>query len=273
MPIDVIGMRRKSVFISGAGRGIGRAIAERFLEEGYIVGAYTRSGHFEWGKDVEDNLYQGQVDVADPESYKAAMEDFMSHTGGQLDILVNNAGVAVMGEFENQKYEDEKALFDVNVMGCINGVHVALPYLKDTKDSQIVNISSGASFTGTPDLAVYSAAKFAIKGLTEALDIELMKYGIRVIDVNPMFVKTDMVMDGVKAGVDVPIFKTLGLTLVPEDVADVVYKATRDRARKRPKVHWPVGWQARILSHQHLLPNALPRALTRLMAKRHNKQR
>ena len=201
-------MRRKSVFISGAGRGIGRAIAERFLEEGYIVGAYTRSGHFEWGKDVEDNLYQGQVDVADPESYKAAMEDFMSHTGGQLDILVNNAGVAVMGEFENQKYEDEKALFDVNVMGCVNGVHVALPYLKDTKDSQIVNISSGASFTGTPDLAVYSAAKFAIKGLTEALDIELMKYGIRVIDVNPMFVKTDMVMDGVKAGVDVPIFKT-----------------------------------------------------------------
>lgn len=265
-------MRRKSVFISGAGRGIGRAIAERFLKEGYVVGAYTRSGKFAWGKDVEDNLYQGQMDVADPESFKAAMEEFMSHTGGQLDILVNNAGVAVIGEFADQKYEDEKALFDVNVMGCVNGIHVALPYLKDTKDAQVVNISSGASFVGTPDLAVYSAAKFAIRGLTEALDIEFMKYGIRVIDVNPMFVKTDMVMDAVEAGADVPIFKTLGMKLTAEDVADVVYKATRDSARKRPKVHFPVGGQSRLLSHQHLLPNALPRALTRFMAKRQNKR-
>jgi len=103
----------------------------------------------------------------------------MSHTGGQLDILVNNAGVAVMGEFENQKYEDEKALFDVNDHGLQStAVHVALPYLKDTKDSQIVNISSGASFTGTPRPGCVLRAKFAIKGLTEALDIELMKYGI-----------------------------------------------------------------------------------------------
>lgn len=265
-------MRRKSVFVTGAGRGIGRAIAERFLAEGYVVGAYTRSGNFEWGHGA-DNLYQGQMDVSDPDSIKTALAEFTAHTGGMLDIVVNNAGVAVIGEFEDQDHDDEKALFDVNVMGCINTIHAALPYLKDTKDAQIVNISSASSYVGTPDLAVYSAAKFAIRGLTEALDIEFMKYGIRVIDINPLFVKTDMVMDAVDSGLDIPIFKTLGLKLEASDVADVVWKSTRDCARKRPKVHYPVGNQARVLSHQHLLPNALPRALTRFMAKRQNAKR
>jgi|GEM_PF-4025478 len=129
-------MTQKAVFVSGAGRGIGRNIAERFAKEGYLVGAYTRSGHFDWGQH-DPNVIQGKMDVSDPEDFKRAIEDFMKHTGGRLDILVNNAGVAVIGEFEKQEFKDEKRLFDVNVMGCINGIHAALPYLKTTPGAQI----------------------------------------------------------------------------------------------------------------------------------------
>lgn len=260
-------MTQKAVFVSGAGRGIGRNIAERFAKEGYLVGAYTRSGHFDWGQH-DPNVIQGKMDVSDPEDFKRAIEDFMKHTGGRLDILVNNAGVAVIGEFKKQEFKDEKRLFDVNVMGCINGIHAALPYLKTTPGAQIVNISSAASFVGTPDLAVYSAAKFAIRGLTEALDIEFMKYGIRVIDVNPLFVKTNMVKDALDQGNSIPILETLGLKLTADDVTDVVWTATRPEKQKSSRIHWAVGKQARILSHQHLLPNAVPRAFTRALAKR-----
>lgn len=268
---DKEGMTQKTVFVSGAGRGIGRDIAERFAQEGYLVGAYTRSGHFEWGQN-DPNVVQGKMDSSDPEDYKRAIEDFMKHTDGRLDILINNAGVAVIGEFENQKFEDEKQLFEVNVMGYINGIHAALPYLKNTPGAQIVNISSAASFVGTPDLAVYSAAKFAIRGLTEALDIEFMKYGIRIIDVNPLFVKTDMVEKELEKGYTIPILKTLGLKLTASDVTDVVWTATRPEKQKSTRLHWAVGKQARILSHQHFMPNAVPRALTRAMAKRNAKK-
>lgn len=263
-------MSQKTVFISGGNRGIGRAIAERFLEEGYIVGAYSRSGRFDWGQD-NPNLITGVMDSTDPDAAVRALEDFTSHTGGRLDVLVNNAGIAIIGAFDSHSYDEQFGVINTNVMGYINVIKAAQKYLAATPGAQIVNISSASSYVGTPDLAVYSAAKFGIRGLTEALDIEFMKYGIRVIDINPLFVKTDMVEDALKEQGAIPIFETLGLKLVPKDVADVVWKAIQPTRRNSRRVHYPVGKQAAVLSLQHFLPNSWPRAITRAMAKRQMK--
>ena len=85
---------------------------------------------------------------------------------------------------------------------------------------------------------------------------------------NPLFVKTNMVKDALDQGNSIPILETLGLKLTADDVTDVVWTATRPEKQKSSRIHWAVGKQARILSHQHLLPNAVPRAFTRVLAKR-----
>lgn len=227
----------KAIFITGAGAGIGAATAKLFLKKGWKVGLYDRdkqalaqlASHYS-----NDKVRAGYLDVTDAAGWQSCLEDFFAWSG-RLDVLLNNAGILYSGPFEDTALEKHVKTFQVNVEGVLNGCHAALPYLKQSRDSRIINLSSASAIYGQADLASYSSSKFAVRGLTEALDVEWKKYGVRVLDIMPMFVQTAMVTD-MNAG----SIRKMGVHLTAEHVAKVIYQAST-ASHRYAKTHWPVG--------------------------------
>jgi len=220
---------RPSVFISGAAAGIGKATAELFAERGHFVGIYdldADAAHAAARALGPHRAVSGALDVRDPKAFADAVSAFAETAGGTLSVLVNNAGVLRMGAFVDQQPADDRLQLDVNVLGVINGVRAALPHMRKAQKGAIVNLSSASALYGTPDLAVYSATKFAVRGLTEALDIELAPFGIRVSDVLPGFVDTDMVRSQATPSQSL---KNMGAKLTPQHVAQAVWSAAHGK--------------------------------------------
>ncbi|MGB3625410.1 MAG: SDR family oxidoreductase [Henriciella sp.] len=184
---------RKSIFITGAASGIGAATAKLFADRSWFVGLYdvNEAGLKEVAAEIgEENCISGKLDVRERTDWDRCMSAFSEATDGRLTVLFNNAGVGRHGWFEEMNGEDNDWVVDVNVKGVINGVQAALPLLKQTPGSRIVNTASTAGVVGSPKLAVYSATKFAVRGLTEALDVEFSNLGIRVTSLMPWFIDT-----------------------------------------------------------------------------------
>ena len=152
--------------------------------------------------------------------WSARLAEFTGATG-KLDILVNNAGVLATGAFSDVPLQVHRQMIDINFYGALAGLHAAFPYLRDTAHAQVVNMCSASALYGQPELATYSATKFALRALTEALELEWRRYDIRVLAMWPLFVKTAMT-DGIETGST----KSLGVNLGPDDVAAAVYSAT-----------------------------------------------
>lgn len=187
--------RQKFAFITGAASGIGRATAERFAAEGWWIGAADRDvGGLEALRDAlgQDQCRPWHLDVTDKTAFDTVVAELSEQTGGQLDLLHNNAGIGAVGFFEDIPLEESLRVIDVNLIGVINGIYAALPLLKATPNSLCFTTSSSAATYAAPHLAVYSATKFAVKGLTEALAVELSRCGIRVADVLPGVIDTDI---------------------------------------------------------------------------------
>ena len=255
-----------SIFISGAAAGIGKATALKFLAEGWCVGAYDvdQAGLAALTNEVAEEqrarLATGVVDVTDNDSWHQALDDFTSHTGGALNVLFNNAGILCSGSFADNTLESQQKLIEVNVQGVLAGSYLALPYLKSAATSQhgarVINMSSASAIYGQPSLAVYSTSKFAVRGITEALDLEWAPHGVKVMDVMPLFVRTKMVTD-----MDAGSIKRLGVRLTPEDIAATVYKMAHYNGNR---VHCPVGLQTKLmLGASKLSPNWLTRLTNR----------
>lgn len=218
-----------SIFISGAATGIGRAVAERFLAEGWTVGAYDIDP-VTWS----DEVVAGHLDVRDAASWDAALADFATHTGGRIDVLDNNAGIIIDGPLASAAVADVERLLDVNCLGVVLGARTAFPYLRG--GGTLVNMSSASAIYGQPDIAAYSASKFFVSGLTEALGLEWRREQIRVIDIKPLWAKTKV------ADVDAASVRRLGVRITPEQVADAVWDAVHPRGRwARAKVHHGVS--------------------------------
>ncbi|MCG8610413.1 MAG: SDR family NAD(P)-dependent oxidoreductase, partial [Pseudomonadales bacterium] len=156
--------------------------------------------------------------------------------------------------FEQIELTEHRRTFDINVMGLMNVCHAAFPFLKETKGAKIINMSSASALYGVPHLASYSASKFAVRGLTEALNIEWQKFDIHVCDVMPPFVNTPMVTE---QEVTPAVVKRLGVNLDPDDVANAAWTAMNNQA-----VHFPVGLQFASLMR---MSKVLPAKATRLM--------
>src|SRR5579871_3860474 len=179
---------RKSIFITGAASGMGRETARLFHQNGWFVGAYDvnvdglKSLQAELG--TADCLVR-QLDVTDRNDYRAALAEFATATEGKMDILYNNAGIGRGGFFESQSFEDVMAVVNTNFVSVLIGIHEGIKYLKATPNSLCFTTSSSSATYGMPGIAVYSATKHAVKGLTEALAVEFKAIGIRAADVLP----------------------------------------------------------------------------------------
>jgi NAD(P)-dependent dehydrogenase (short-subunit alcohol dehydrogenase family) len=248
---------RPHAFVTGAANGIGRAVTHRLLRDGWAVHAVDRDVQGLSTLGAHARLSTGHLDVTQPAQWEQALAD-VDH----LDLLVNNAGLLDSGAFTEISGDRHRAIVEVNVLGVINGALAGFPALARTPGSTMVNMASASAMYGQPDLATYSATKFAIRGLTEALDLEWAAHDIRVLDLWPLFVQTGMV-DGIKA-----TSARLGIRLTPDDVASALVAAVA-KARRRPagglrSPHIPVGRQARVLAAlAQVSPHWANRYLTR----------
>jgi len=186
-------LRDRLAVVTGAGGGLGRAIAEALANVGCRVVAIdidaaglaeTRERIAERGS-VVDTF---DVDVANREAIFALAED-VDALGG-ADILVNNAGVTVLSDFEDHSIEDFEWLMGVNFWGVVYGCKAFLPQLMDKDRAHIVNISSVFGIVGMPSQSSYCASKFAVRGLSESLRAELADRNVGVTSVHPGGIRT-----------------------------------------------------------------------------------
>lgn len=240
---------RKAIFITGGASGIGRATAELFAAKGWFVGLadINRAGLAETAALLPKGQSSTHVmDVRDRAQWEKALADFWDASGGRLDILFNNAGIARGGPFEAVPPEDHDLLVDINFKGVLNGAQTGLDYLKQTPGSCLVNTCSAAGLYGSGGLATYSATKFAVRGLTEALSLEWAGHGIKVRSIMPSFIDTPL-LDVSTAGTNRSAregVKNAGLEFTPvEEVAQAVWDAAHGK-----KVHTVVGKTAKSLA-------------------------
>lgn len=233
---------QKSIFITGAASGIGAATARFFSRRGWFVGLSDINAralenlHRELGTPRTCYL---DTDVTCPQSLREAMATFGEQTGGRMDVLFNCAGILHMGPHRTIPIEAQTKIVSVNLNGVLHSIQAGLPLLRQTPGARIINMSSASAVYGGPELAVYSATKFAVRGLTEALDIEFEPLGIGVCDIMVPYVATPMIVD---AAVQATSVRRLGVRVEPEKVAGAVWKAARGR-----KLHWKVGATIRVL--------------------------
>jgi NADP-dependent 3-hydroxy acid dehydrogenase YdfG len=258
---------QKAVFITGAAAGIGRATALTFARKGFTIGGYDID---EVGlKTLADDINQiggtaitGHLDVTDTDEMAQRISEFAKAAGNRLDVMINNAGILLAGRFEDLDARAHLKEIDINAKGVVNGLHAAFPYLRATPNSVVVNLASASAIYGQAELANYSATKFFVRGITEALDIEWNRYGIRVIAMWPLYVQTAMT-DHIKTGTT----ESLGIRLTAQDVADAIAKAVEPSRLRRAihQVHFPVGSQTKAMA---LGSRFSPAWLTRLVNKR-----
>lgn len=226
---------RQSIFITGAASGMGRETARLFAGQGWFVGGFdvNEAGLSDLQAELgADNCLVRRLDVTDRDDYRAAISAFGEATGGKMDLLYNNAGIGRGGPFAEQPFEDVIAVVQVNLMGVLIGIHEAIGLLKATPNSLCFTTSSSSATFGMANIAVYSATKHAVKGLSEALSVEFKAYGVRVADVLPGVIDTPILPPGVAEGAPK---EGMFRAIPPVEVAKTVWEAYH-----ADKLHWYV---------------------------------
>jgi len=186
-------MRRQTrgvVLVTGASSGIGRLCAIRLARAGFFVFGTTRQSPSEVQSRLRaeaegtDRLVMLGVDVTRNETVVAAVESIVGRTG-RLDAVVSSAGYGLAGAVEDTSDEEALAILDTNLLGAHRVCRAALPIMRTQQSGVLVLISSLAGRLGLPYQAFYSASKFALEGLAEALRLEVRRYGVRVVLVEP----------------------------------------------------------------------------------------
>ena len=189
-------LKNKNALITGAGKGIGKAIALALAKEGVniILVARTQEEIDSVAAKIRSLRVKAlaiTADVADINSVNSAVEKALAEFG-TIDILINNAGIAAFGKFLELEPTDWERIIQVNLMGTYYVTRAVLPNMIERQTGDIINISSTAGLSGNALTSAYSASKFAVLGLTESLMQEVRKHNIRVTALTPSTVATDM---------------------------------------------------------------------------------
>ncbi|MET7821494.1 SDR family oxidoreductase [Micromonospora zamorensis] len=179
-------------FITGASRGLGRAFTDAALDRGDRVVAAARTiARGDFDERHGDRLLTLTLDVTDRAAVFAAVATAVEHFG-RLDIVVNNAGTLSMGMVEEFTEAEARAQFEVNLFGALWVSQAVLPHLRAQRSGHIVQVSSIAALGGFPSTGMYSASKFALEGMSEALAMEAAAFDIKLSIVQPGGYWTDL---------------------------------------------------------------------------------
>lgn len=192
-------LKNKNALITGAGKGIGKAIAIALAKEGVnlILVARTQSEIDAVAQEAQTLGVKAlaiTADVATMESVNTAVEKALAEFK-TIDILINNAGIAAFGKFLDLEPTEWERIIQVNLMGIYYVTRAILPNMIERQTGDIINISSTAGLAGNALTSAYSASKFAVLGLTDSLMQEMRKHNIRVTALTPSTVATDMAKD------------------------------------------------------------------------------
>ena len=188
----------RTAFITGGGRGIGRAVALAFAREGARVFVAARTEAEVGRVAAEVNAEFGHAaahaacDVADPRSVEEAFAAAREFFGAGIDVLVNNAGVADSSKFAETSDEFWRRHLDINLTGTFYCMRAALPSMVEKGWGRVINVASVAGKTGAPYVAAYTASKHGVLGLTRSVALEVARTGVTVNAVCPGYVDTDM---------------------------------------------------------------------------------
>ncbi|CAF2397161.1 unnamed protein product [Rotaria sp. Silwood2] len=209
------------VVITGASSGIGEACARSFSAAGHPLLLIARRLDRLQALNLPDNVICAQVDVTDRAKLKETIEKAVAKYG-PVDCLVNNAGVMLLGKVQTQDPEEWQRMFDVNLMGVLNGTHVVLPSMIERRGGTIINISSIAGRKTLPDHAIYCGTKFAVHAFTEQIREEVAQYDVRLVNIAPGVVETELLSHSTDKQIvnDYKAWKTkMGQPMESEDIA------------------------------------------------------
>lgn len=186
---------QKVVIITGSSSGIGLESALLLARNGYITYATMRSP--EKDTSIKAAVQKEhlpikviQLDVNDDSSVKIAIDHIISEAG-RIDVLVNNAGYSLGGALEDLSMDEIQSQYETNLFGLIRVTQAVLPTMRKQRSGRILNISSGAGIFGFPGHSAYVSTKFAVEGLSESIAYELEPFGIKVILIEPGFIRTN----------------------------------------------------------------------------------
>lgn len=212
----------KVVIITGVSSGIGRAAAMSFAKQGCRVFGTVRNT-------AKAQAIPGvaliEMDVSDETSIERGIQTIIAQAK-RIDVLVNNAGVTLLGAAEETSITEAQTLFDTNLFGIMRMTKAVLPHMREQRSGRIVNVSSVLGFLPAPYMALYSASKHAVEGLSETLDHEVRQFGIRVALVEPSYTKTNLDLNAPQTVSRIPDYNK---------ELDVVSQAIRSNVHKAPE--------------------------------------
>lgn len=251
----------KVIIVTGASSGIGLTVSKYLADKGHHVYGISRS------KTHEKNIKSIQADVTNIDQMIKAYQEIFD-IEGRIDVLINNAGIGISGSIEDTKTEDVLDLLHVNFMGVFHSTKVVLPFMRETRQGKIINISSVASVLSIPFQAFYSSSKAAINAFSSALSNEVEPFGIDVCVIMPGDIKTSFTKNRRKNDIANPhyekrINKSVAVMekdeqngMDPEVLAKVVEKLIR---KKRMPLYKTIGFKYKVFV---FLEKVLPRGLT-----------
>ncbi|RZJ72939.1 SDR family oxidoreductase [Flavobacterium sp.] len=177
----------KTILITGASSGLGKAVAEYLFHKGHNVFGTSRNPE----KVLNSPFPLLALDLNKPETIKRCVDKVVG-IAGSIDVLVNNAGVGILGPLEEIPTDEIRSHFETNLFGPIEVMKAAIPHMRAQKSGHIINITSIAGYTGLPFRGAYSASKGALELLTEAIRMEVKGFGIEVCNLAPGEFATDI---------------------------------------------------------------------------------
>ena len=236
--------KNKVVVITGAGSGIGRALALNFAGKGarLALSDVNETGLVETAslaqKAGAPEVHTARLDVADREAFVSYAAEVAEHFG-QVNVVINNAGVALAGDVTELSYKDMDWIVGINFWGVVHGTKEFLPHLIASGDGYVVNLSSLFGLLAMPGQSAYNATKFAVRGFTEALREEMLIAGhkVGVTSVHPGGIKTAIarnarVADNEDQAATAKLFDEKLAKMTPERAAEIIIKGiTKNQAR------------------------------------------